>query len=76
MSAENELHHMQGQLVELQTQLAFQEDTITSLNEALANQQQDLNWLKRQWELLKQQYGELQEQLPGGDVADEKPPHY
>ena len=76
MSTASEIELLQAQLVELQTQVAFQEDSITGLNTALADQQQDLNLLKRQWDLLKQQYSELQQQLPAGDVADEKPPHY
>jgi len=76
MASATEMELLQAQLVELQTQVAFQEDTITGLNTALATQQQDLNLLKRQWELLKQQYSELQQQSPGSDVADEKPPHY
>ena len=76
MASAIEMELLQAQLVELQTQVAFQEDTITGLNTALATQQQDLNLLKRQWELLKQQYSERQQQSPGSDVADEKPPHY
>jgi len=70
---------LQGQLVELQTQVAFQEDTIAELNRALALQQQDLVQLQSQWELLKAQYAELQARLPAdgpGDLLDEKPPHY
>jgi SlyX protein len=35
-------------LVEVQTQLAYQEDTITALNEALADQQQEILVLRRQ----------------------------
>ena len=76
MSTENDIEALRAQLVELQTQVAFQEDTIAGLNEGLRLQQQDLELLKRHWELLKQQYSELHQQLPGAEVADEKPPHY
>ena len=76
MDTENEIERLQAQLVELQTQVAFQEDAIAGLNEALALQQQDLDSLKRHWELLKQQYSELQQQVPGVEVTSEKPPHY
>jgi SlyX protein len=75
-STSSELEHLQMQLVELQTQVAFQEDAITELNAALAAQQQDLATLKRQWDLLRQQTTEIQQQLPGSDVADDRPPHY
>lgn len=65
-------------LVEVQSQLAFQEDTITALNEALTLQQQELTVLRRQVELLKQR---LEEHSTNSDqlsppILDEKPPHY
>lgn len=66
-------------LHELQSQLAFQEDTITSLNDALARQQRELILFRRQLELLKQQQDEQAEkleELPGGPPAGERPPHY
>ncbi len=74
------LAQLEEQLVELQSQVAFQEDAISELNGALARQQQDLVQLQHQWELLKAQYAELQGRLPqeggAGSVLDEKPPHY
>ena len=64
-----------NQLMEVQTQLAFQEDTINVLNEALALQQQEILVLRRQLELLKQRQDEQAAgQVPG--EVDEKPPHY
>lgn len=64
-------------LVDVQTQLAYQEDTITALNEALADQQQEILVLRRQLELLKQRQDEqTPQQDAGGSPADEKPPHY
>lgn len=69
---------LQSQIEELQVQQAFQEDTIASLNDALAMQQRDLDWIKSQWEQLREQYARLQEQVGGGDGGDaeERPPHY
>ena len=72
------LQIMEAQLVELQTQLAFQDDTITELNRVLALQQQDLAQLKTQWQLLQAQYAELHQRLSADGSAsllDEKPPH-
>jgi SlyX protein len=77
MMTETDIEKLQAQLVELQTQLAFQELTIGELNQALALQQKDLEWVKRQWELLREEFANMQGQAPGATaVVDEKPPHY
>ncbi len=55
-----------SELIELQTQVAFQEDTIAQLNEILAVQQKDLSNLKEQFELLKQQHMEMRQQMNAG----------
>lgn len=77
MSAE--VNELRQQLTEVQTQLAFQEDTLQTLNDALALQQQEILLLRRQLELLKlrQDEGAAQSERdqPGGPV-DERPPHY
>jgi len=78
-SIEQELSDLKRQLTDVQSQLAFQDDTVQSLNDALALQQQELLVLRRQIELLKQQQ---EEQAARHDVdeagvtSDEKPPHY
>lgn len=67
---------LKRQLEEVQTQLAYQEDTVQTLNDALALQQQEILLLQRQLQLLKQRQDE---QGPGSDApagAEEKPPHY
>lgn len=77
MMTETDIEQLQAQLVELQTQVAFQELTIGELNQALALQQKDLEWVKRQWELLREEFANMQGQAPGATaVVDEKPPHY
>jgi SlyX protein len=65
------------QIAQLQTQLAFQEDTISSLDNALARQQQEILLLRRQIELLHARQRDTQE-AAGAPVApaSEKPPHY
>lgn len=75
MSEQADIRQLQAQLVELQTQVAFQEQTIGELNAALGQQQQDISELRRQWDLLRQQHVELQARVPAAPV-DEKPPHY
>lgn len=72
------LEEVVEQLVDLQSQLAFHEDTVAALNEAMASQQQEILVLRQQLTLLKQRQEETQAQVeqggPSGDM--EKPPHY
>ena len=63
-------------LVEVQTQLAYQEDTMQALNDALASQQQEILVLRRQVQLLKQRLDEQGSAGPASDPGTEKPPHY
>ena len=64
---------LESQVVELQTQLSFQEQTIADLNGALQSHQQDMAALLRRWQSVEEQYESLQAQIPPGD---QKPPHY
>ena len=67
----------QRQIEDLQSQLAFQEDTLQALNAALSEQQQEILVLRRQVEILKQRQDEQAVQLgEGSSPVDEKPPHY
>jgi len=61
-------------LVELETKLAYQEDTLQALNDALCRQQQRIDQLELQIKLVAQR---LEETVPAGDKAShEIPPHY
>ena len=66
------------QLHEVQSQLAFQEDALESLNNAMAAQQTEILVLRRQLELLKQRQDDqvAGSGTAGADNANEKPPHY
>ena len=66
-------------VMELQSQLAFQEDAVGSLDQALAQQQQEIMLLRRQLEILRQRQQEQTTQSEAGPsvgTLDEKPPHY
>ena len=65
-------------LVDVQTQLAFQDDTISTLNEAITSQQHEIILLRRQLELLQQRWQEQGTHTGDAPAAtvDEKPPHY
>ncbi len=75
----SEIDDLRSAVEDLQSQLAFHEDTVQTLNDALASQQQEILLLRRQLELLKElqdQQGRALDQLPDLPAADEKPPHY
>ena len=77
MSDTGEIERLRKLLDELQSQFAFQEQTIAELSDALARQQDDIAQLQRDWELVQERYASLQEQLRHGATdATEKPPHY
>ena len=75
----SEIEDLKTALGELQTQLAFQEDTVDALNRALSAQQQEILTLRRQLALLKQQVEEqaaAQGEARLASADEEKPPHY
>ena len=62
-------------LDELESRLAFQEDTISSLNEALVAQQERIAYLEKMLVLLVERYRQSAPEaaLPGEEPP---PPHY
>jgi SlyX protein len=74
-----DVDELRQQLVEVQSHIAFQDDTVQALNDALALEQQGILLLRRQQEMLKQRQDEQAAVADAGDAggpADEKPPHY
>jgi SlyX protein len=74
-----DIDELKQQMMELQSQLAFQEDALGSLDQALAQQQQEILQLRRQLELLRQRQQEQAANNEAGHSSvtpDEKPPHY
>jgi SlyX protein len=64
-------------LVEIETKIAFQEQTIEDLNDVLYKQQQEIERLGSICDALVKRVKELSEFTPGKDApANEKPPHY
>lgn len=65
-------------VMELQTRVAFQEDTLQQLNAVVASQDQQLRELQQQLKLLAKRFDDslfAQEQGTSTSV-DERPPHY
>jgi SlyX protein len=72
------MNDINEELIDLQTRLAYQEDTITQLNLVVTKQDGEIIQLQKQMLLLAKRLDELlyvQEQ-GGGDVVNERPPHY
>lgn len=65
-----------ARLDELETRLAFQDDTIEALNEVVSRQELALEKLQRSLELLARRQADLAASLPGGMEDDQPPPHY
>ena len=62
-----EIKRLNELLVDLQTQVAFQEQSISELSRALAIQQDDIVRIKREWRRVEEQYASLQAQLTDGE---------
>lgn len=70
--------NLEDELVELQTRIAFQEDTINQLNQVITKQDADIIQLQQQIRLLAKRIDELAlAQVGGGEeITNERPPHY
>lgn len=72
------MNELAEQMIELQTRLAFQEDTLQQLNQVVAAQDHELRQLQQQLKLLAKRFDDAlytQEQGAAKPV-DERPPHY
>ncbi|HSX50329.1 MAG TPA: SlyX family protein [Cellvibrio sp.] len=70
---------LEEQLIDVQTRVAYQEDTLAQLNDVITKQDAEIVQLKQQMRLLAQRLDELARnplQAEDGDVANERPPHY
>ncbi len=71
------MNNSKEQIIEIETKLAFQEQTIEQLNDVLVKQQKQIDALQRQLALLNQKVEqESQHWDKESSLADEKPPHY
>lgn len=69
-----------NQLVELQSQFAFQEDLLRELNDVVARQQQQIDTLQRELLLHRDRIAHVMDNLPekgdSASPANDRPPHY
>lgn len=67
---------MQDRLAELETRVAFQEQTLQDLNDVVTRQQAEIERLSRAYETLKVQLLELAPSLLASRDEETPPPHY
>ncbi len=63
-------------LDELESQLAFQDELIESLNTTVARQDREVLELRHQFSRLSERLKEIGDASPGAAPQDETPPHY
>lgn len=74
ISAVGKLHQ---RIDDLESQLAFQENTIDELNQLVIQQSNELTTFKRHLQLLASRLSQVRDQQSESTtIMDEKPPHY
>lgn|GEM_PF-70968 len=71
----DELNDIKQQLIDLQSQVAFQEDTLHALNDVVTRQQQQIDNLHELCTSQKSQLDEIASDM-GKESQHERPPHY
>ncbi len=66
---------MDEQLIELETRIAFQDESIQQLSDVVYRQQQQIDFLEKQVQMLRGQFQNLAHSLPS-KPQDDRPPHY
>lgn len=69
---------LEEQLIDVQTRIAYQEDTLAQLNEVITRQDAEIIQLKQQLRLLALRIDEMQRNpaQAGEEITNERPPHY
>lgn len=70
--------NLESQIIALQSQVAFMEDTLDTLNAIVTAQSQQLADQQRQLQLLYQKvtHSDNNSQIQPFDVLNDRPPHY
>ena len=70
---------IEEQLIDVQTRVAYQEDTLAQLNDVITKQDAEITHLKQQMRLLAQRLDELMRDPAQGndtEIVNDRPPHY
>ena len=66
-----------NRLVDIETKLAYQEDTLQTLNDVVSRQQKQIDQLEMTCRLLLERLEEISKTgSPGEPIENEPPPHY
>ena len=66
----------ENRITELETKVAYQEDTIQELNQVIISMQKQLDGLEITCQALKDRVRDMSGMLSNISEHDEKPPHY
>lgn len=75
MPETDDIRWLKQQLVDLQSQLAFQDDTLTVLNDIVTRQQQQIEHLNELYNNQKQQLEHISGEMDK-NTGEVRPPHY
>jgi SlyX protein len=67
---------MENRFIELETRLAFQDNSLQELNAVVVRQQREISALTRELETLKAQLKTLAPDLVASRAEETPPPHY
>lgn len=67
---------MEQRLTELESRVAFQEDTIQKLNDVVVRQQAHLDKMLLELNTLTEQVKDLAPAMGAGEIQEPPPPHY
>ena len=67
---------MEDKIIDLQSKLAFQDETINDLNEVITDQQNQLDQLREDIRLLNLRISSVAESSNVSDEKEPPPPHY
>ncbi len=69
---------LMNEIIDLQTRIAYQEDTINQLNNVVTQQDATILQLQHQMRLLAKRIDDLSfaQDKVGDDISNERPPHY
>lgn len=67
---------MENKIIDLESKLAFQDETINELNEVITDQQQQLDQLREEIRLLSLRISSVAESSAGSEEKEPPPPHY
>ena len=67
---------MENRIIDLESKLAFQDETINDLNEVVTDQQQQLDQLREELRLLNLRISSVAEASNTSEEKEPPPPHY